>query len=87
MDDDNEGEEGEGQGEGHEGAEGKGQRGKAEIAAALAAQVPVKMEKDGNPMVVGDTVTRDTLKNNDKYDKRKAKVERFNVRAMVVTIL
>ena len=29
----------------------------------------------------------ETLKNNDKYDKRKAKVERLNVRAVVVTIL
>ena len=86
VDEDNEGEDGEGQGEGQEGDEGKGQRGKAEIAAALAAQVPVK-EKDGNPRVAGDTVMRDTLKNNDKYDKRKAKVQRLNVRAVVVTIL
>ena len=38
-------------------------------------------------MVVGDTVTRNTLKNNDQYDKRMAKVERLNVRAVVVTIL
>ena len=30
---------------------------------------------------------RDALKNNDKCDKRKAKVERLNVRAAVVTIL
>ena len=52
VEEDNEGEEGEGQGEGQEGDEGKGQRGKAEIAAALAAQVPVNIEKDGNPMVV-----------------------------------
>ena len=44
MDDDNEGEEGEGQGKGQEGDEGMGQRGKAEIAAVLGAQVPVKTE-------------------------------------------
>ena len=30
---------------------------------------------------------RDALKNKGKYDKRKAKVERLNVRAAIVTIL
>ena len=45
------------------------------------------MEKDGGLMVVGDTVMRDALQNNDKYDKGKAKVERLNVRAAVATIL
>ena len=48
VEEDNEGEEGEGQGEGQEGDEGKGQRGKAEIAAALAAQLPVEIAKHGN---------------------------------------
>ncbi len=38
-------------------------------------------------MVVLDTAMCDDLKNKDKYDKRKAKVERLNVRAAVVTIL
>ena len=47
VEEDNEGKEGEGQGEGQEGEEGKGQRGKAEIAAVLAAQASVKM--DGEP--------------------------------------
>ena len=41
-----------------EGDEGKGQRGKAETAAALAAQVPVKIEKDGNPTVAPDSHAR-----------------------------
>ena len=66
MEEDNEGEEGERQGEGQEGEEGKGRRGKAEIASAFGAQASVKMDKDGNPMLVLDTVMRDTLKNNDK---------------------
>ena len=87
VEEDKEGEGGEGQGEGQEGEEGKGQRGKAEFASALAAQASVKMDKNGNPMVVWDTVMCDDLKNQDKYDKRKAKVERLNVRAAVVTIL
>ena len=38
-------------------------------------------------MVVEDTVMCDALQNKDKYDKRKAKVERLNVRAVVVTFL
>ena len=38
-------------------------------------------------MVVGTQSCATPLKNNDKYDKRKAKVERLNVRAVVVTIL
>ena len=38
-------------------------------------------------MAAGGAVMRDTLKNKDKYDKRKAKVERLNVRAAVVTML
>ena len=84
AEEDNEGEEGESQGQGEE---GKGQRGKAETASALAAQASVKMDKDGNPMVVLDTVMCHDLKNKDKYDKRKANVERLNVRAAVVTIL
>jgi hypothetical protein len=50
--------------------EGKGQQGKAEIAAALAAQVPVNMEKDGIPIVVAGTVMCNSLKNNDKYGGR-----------------
>ena len=37
VEEDNDGEEGEGRGEGQEGEDGKGQRGKAEIAAVLAA--------------------------------------------------
>ena len=38
-------------------------------------------------MVVVDTIMRVDLKDKDKYDKRKANVERLNVRAAVVTIL
>ena len=45
------------------------------------------MDNDGSPIVVLDTVMRDDLKNKDKYDKRKAKVEHLSVRAAVVTIL
>ena len=58
VDEDNEGEEGEGQGEGQEGDEGKGQRGKAETAAALAAEVPSNIEKDGDPLLVGHSHAR-----------------------------
>ena len=35
------------------------------------------MDKDGQPMAVGDTVMCDAAKQKDKYDKRKANVERF----------
>ena len=50
----------------------------------FADQALVKMDKLGNPMA-GGTVMRYALKNRGKYDKRKAKVERLNVRAAVVT--
>ena len=38
-------------------------------------------------MVVVDTVVRYSQKNKDKYDKRKAKVERLNLHVAVVTML
>ena len=54
--------------------EGRGQQGKAERPAALAAAAPYNMDKGGNPMVVGDTVMCYATKQKDKYDKRMAKV-------------
>ena len=45
------------------------------------------MDKDGQPMVVGDTVMRYAAKQKDKYDKRKAKVERLNTHQAVITML
>ena len=54
---DQEREDGEGQeakeGNGEVVVEGKGRQGKAERAAALAVEAPYKMDKGGNPMVVG----------------------------------
>jgi hypothetical protein len=47
----------------------------------------VKRDKDGHPMVVGDTVMCYATKQKDKYDKRMAKVERLNTNQAVVTIL
>ena len=67
--------------------EGKGQQGKAERPAALAAAAPYKMDKGGNPTVVGGTVMRYASKNKEKWDNRKAKVERLNTRAAVVLML
>ena len=66
-------------GEGHEAkegngevvVEGKGQQGKAERPAALAAAAPYKMDKGGNPMVGGGAVTCYASKNKDKYVNRK----------------
>ena len=88
---DQEREDGEGQeakeGNGEVVAEGKGQQGKAERPAALAVAAPYKMDKGGNHMVVGGTVIRYALNNKEKYDKRKAKVERLNTRAAVVLML
>ena len=45
------------------------------------------MDKDGHPMVVGDTAMCYATKQKDKYDRRKAKVERFSARQAVITML
>ena len=46
-----------------------------------------KMGKDGHPMAVGDTVMRYATKQKDKYDKRKARVERLSTSQAVITML
>ena len=74
---------------------GDGQGSKEKVAAALAAKWSgkidnksnVKRDKDGHPMVVGDTVMCYATKQKDKYDKRKAKVERLNNNQSVITML
>ena len=74
---------------------GKGHGGKEKAAAALAANLSwkidnklnVKVDKDGQPMVVGDTVMCYAAKQKDKYDRRKAKVERLNAHQAVITML
>ena len=58
---------------------GNGQGGKEKVAAALAANLSgkidnklnVKVDKDGHPMVVGETVMCYAAKQKDKYDRRK----------------
>ena len=45
------------------------------------------MDKNGRPMKVGDTVTCHASKLKDKYDKRKAKVERLNSTVAVIAML
>ena len=80
--------------EGEDGT-GKGQGGKEKVAAALAAKTSgkidnksnVNMDKDGQPMVVGDTVMCYATKQKDKYDRRKAKVERLSTTQAVITML
>ena len=82
-------------GGGGEDPAGDGQGSKEKVAAALAAKWSgkidnksnVKRDKDGHPMVVGDTVMCYATKQKDKYDKRVAKVERLNTDRAVVTIL
>jgi len=74
---------------------GKGHGGKEKVAAALAANLSgkidnklnVKVDKHGHPMVVGDTVMCYAAKQKDKYDRRKAKVERLNAHQAVITML
>ena len=46
----------------------------------------VKVDKHGHPMV-GDTVMCYAAKQKDKYDRRKAKVERLNAHQAVITML
>ena len=48
------------------------------FAAALATKSPGKVDKDGRPIVAGDTVMCHATKHKDKYVSRKAKVERLN---------
>ena len=59
---------------------GNAKGGKKKAAAVPAA----KVDKNGRPMAVGDTVTRHASKLKDKYDNRKAKVERLNSMAALV---
>ena len=64
-----------------------GQQGKAERAAALAAEAPYRMDTCGKPIVAGDAVMCYALQSKEKYDKRKANVGRSNARAAVVLML
>ena len=50
-------------------------------------KLSVKVDKHGHPMVVGDTVMCYAAKQKDKYDRRKAKVERLNAHQAVITML
>jgi len=82
-------------GRGGEDPAGDGQGSKEKVAAAPAAKWSgkidnksnVKRDKDGHPMVVGDTVMCYARKQKDKYDNRVAKVECLNTDRAVVTIL
>ena len=67
------------EGKGEVAVEGKGQQGKAKSAARRPTRWTRSVERD--------TVMRYALKNKDKYDKRKAKVERLNARAAVALML
>ena len=73
--------------DGEEDRTGNGQGGKEKAAAALAAKSSGKMDKDGRPMVAGDTVMCYATKQKDKYDKRRAKVERLNTTQAVIAML
>ena len=68
-----------------------GREGEAAPAANLSGKIDnklnVKVDKDGHPMVVGDTVMCYAAKQKDKYDRRKAKVERLNAHQAVITML
>ena len=81
-----EGDDGQGK-EGEEGRAGNAQGGKKQAAVAPAAKAPGKVDKNGRPMMVGGTVICHASKLKDKYDKRKAKVERLNSTVAVIAML
>ena len=81
-----EGDDGQGK-EGEEDRAGNAQGGKKKVAVALAAKAPGKVDKNGRPMMVRDTVMCHASKLKDKYDKRKAKVERLNSTVAVIAML
>ena len=89
-----EGEEGDGE---EEGEEGPGQEGGeqtaaapaagAALAAAPAADSVAKVDKDRHPVAPGDIVMCYSMKQKDKYNERKARVERLNARHAWLTML
>jgi len=81
-----EGDDGQGK-EGEEDRAGNAQGGKKKVAVALAAKAPGKVDKNGRPMKVGGTVVCHASKLKDKYNKRKAKVERLNSTVAVIAML
>ena len=86
VSDGQEGDDGQGE-EGEEDRAGNAQGGKKKVAVAPAAKAPGKVDKNGRPMQVGGTVICHASKLKDKYDKRKAKVERLNSTVAVIAML
>jgi hypothetical protein len=97
-----EGEEGKGQqgedGKGQEGEEqtaaapaaeraGQDQEGKEQTAAAPAAEGAAKVDNDGRHLAAGDTVICYSSKKKDRYNERKAQVDRLNSKHAMLTML
>ena len=66
--------------------EGKGQGGEKAVAADASVAANAKLDMDGHPMMVGDTVLCYAQKNNNRYNERKATADRLNSTPAVLTM-
>ena len=67
--------------------EGKGQGGKKAAAGAALVESDVKVDMAGNRMSVGATVICYAQKNKEKFNEKKATVNRLNTKVAVLTML
>ena len=66
---------------------GQDEAGKEQTAAAPAAEGAAKVDKDGHPLAVGDTVICYSGKKKDRYNERKAQVDRLQSKHAWIAML